>query len=157
MNRALLIDTPLGPMTVTASEEAVIGVRFGSESSPEAVRCSEAEAPEVLRRAAGELCDYFTGKLRRFTVPLAPQGSAFQMRVWEALRTIGYGETRTYKEIAVQIGHSRSYRAVGMANNRNPIAILIPCHRVIGSDGSLTGYAGGIGIKEWLLDFERRH
>lgn len=157
MKRALLIDTPLGPMTVTASEEAVIGVRFGSESSPEAVRCSEVEAPEVLRRAAGELCDYFTGKLRRFTVPLAPQGSAFQMRVWEALRTIGYGETRTYKEIAVQIGHSRSYRAVGMANNRNPIAILIPCHRVIGSDGSLTGYAGGIGIKEWLLDFERRH
>lgn len=157
MKRALLIDTPLGPMTVTASEQSILGVRFGSEPPLGAMPCSEAEAPEVLRRAADELCDYFTGKLRRFTVPLAPQGSAFQMRVWEALRTIGYGETRTYKEIAVQIGHSRSYRAVGMANNRNPIAILIPCHRVIGSDGSLTGYAGGIGIKEWLLDFERRH
>lgn len=99
---------------------------------------------------------YFAGSRRRFTLPLAPEGTPFQQKVWEALRNIPYGETRTYKQIAIQIGHNQSFRAVGMANNRNPIVIVVPCHRVIGYDGKLTGYAGGLDIKEQLLELERR-
>ena len=93
---------------------------------------------------------------RDFTLPLAPEGTPFQQKVWEALRTIPYGETRTYKEIAIQIGHNQSFRALGMANNRNPIVVVVPCHRVIGYDGKLTGYAGGLDVKEQLLELERR-
>lgn len=156
MKNSLQIDTPLGRMTLTASPQAVIEVRFGEEVPLGSVLCSDEEAPALLRQTARELGDYFAGRLRRFTVPLAPQGSEFQKKVWRALQTIPYGETRTYKDIALQIGHDLSYRAVGMANNRNPIAILIPCHRVIGYDGKLTGYAAGLDIKGWLLDFERR-
>lgn len=155
MKRSLQIDTPLGAMTVTASERSIIEVRFCTEPPVGSVPCSEAKAPELLRQAARELKEYFAGERQRFTVPLAPQGSEFQKKVWDALQTIPYGETRTYKDIAIQIGHNLSYRAVGMANNRNPIAILIPCHRVIGYDGKLTGYAAGIGIKERLLDLEK--
>lgn len=155
MKRSLQIDTPLGTMTVTASERSIIEVRFCTEPPVGSVPCSEAKAPELLRQAARELKEYFAGERQRFTVPLAPQGSEFQKKVWDALQTIPYGETRTYKDIAIQIGHNLSYRAVGMANNRNPIAILIPCHRVIGYDGKLTGYAAGIGIKERLLDLEK--
>lgn len=155
MKRSLQIDTPLGTMTITASERSIIEVRFCTEPPVGSVPCSEAKAPELLRQAARELKEYFAGERQRFTVPLAPQGSEFQKKVWDALQTIPYGETRTYKDIAIQIGHNLSYRAVGMANNRNPIAILIPCHRVIGYDGKLTGYAAGIGIKERLLDLEK--
>lgn len=155
MRHTLQLDTPVGTMTVTASEHAVTDVRFGAEVPLGAMSCREQEAPEVLRRAAAELREYFDRKRHRFTVPLAPRGSEFQKKVWDALQTIPYGETRTYKDIAIQIGHNLSYRAVGMANNRNPIAILIPCHRVIGYDGKLTGYAAGIGIKERLLDLEK--
>lgn len=155
MRHTLQLDTPVGTMTVTASERSIIEVRFCTEPPVGSVPCSEAEAPELLRQAACELREYFAGKRQRFTVPLAPQGSEFQKKVWDALQTIPYGETRTYKDIAIQIGHNLSYRAVGMANNRNPIAILIPCHRVIGYDGKLTGYAAGIGIKERLLDLEK--
>ena len=110
----------------------------------------------LLRRAAEEIGDYFAGLRRDFTLPLAPEGTPFQQKVWEALRTIPYGETRTYKEIAIQIGHNQSFRAVGMANNRNPIVVVVPCHRVIGYDGKLTGYAGGLDVKEQLLELERR-
>lgn len=155
MRHTLQLDTPVGTMTVTASEHAVTDVRFGAEVPLGAMSRREQEAPEVLRRAAAELREYFDRKRHRFTVPLAPRGSEFQKKVWDALQTIPYGETRTYKDIAIQIGHNLSYRAVGMANNRNPIAILIPCHRVIGYDGKLTGYAAGIGIKERLLDLEK--
>lgn len=155
MRHTLQLDTPVGTMTVTASECSIVEVRFCTEPPVGSLPCSEAEAPELLRQAARELKEYFAGERQRFTVPLAPQGSEFQKKVWDALQTIPYGETRTYKDIAIQIGHNLSYRAVGMANNRNPIAILIPCHRVIGYDGKLTGYAAGIGIKERLLDLEK--
>lgn len=155
MKNSLQIDTPLGRMTLTANPQAVTEVRFGEEVPLGSVLCSGEEAPELLRQTARELGEYFAGRRRRFTLPLAPQGSEFQKKVWRALQTIPYGETRTYKDIALQIGHDLSYRAVGMANNRNPIAILIPCHRVIGYDGKLTGYAAGLDVKEWLLDFEK--
>lgn len=172
-------------MTLTASEQAIVGLCFGGElpAGAELVAggaelrargdetCAAgaelaagktgdetgAEIPPLLRRAAEELGEYLAGRRHDFTVPLDPRGTDFQRQVWQALRSIPYGETRTYGQIAEQIGRPHAARAVGMANNRNPIAILIPCHRVIGSDGSMTGYAAGIAIKERLLALERRH
>ncbi len=156
MTHSLQLETPVGPVTVTASDDAVTGLRFGTELPEGSLLCREEDATPLLRETARQLREYFAGERRSFTLPLAPQGSEFQKKVWKALQTIPYGETRTYKQIAEQIGHNLAFRAVGMANNRNPIGILIPCHRVIGYDGRMTGYAAGIGIKERLLDGEKR-
>lgn len=150
------LETPIGPLTVTATKKAVTAIRFGTQVPEGSARCTAVEATPLLRKAAEEIGEYFAGSQRKFTLPLAPEGSPFQQKVWEALRTIPYGETRTYKQIAIQIGHNQSFRAVGMANNRNPIVIVVPCHRVIGYDGKLTGYAGGLDIKEQLLALEKR-
>ena len=135
MTYTLQLETPVGPVTITATGEAVTQIRFGT-----AVPEGSAAVPET---AATPLL-------------LAPAGTPFQQSVWQALQTILYGETRTYGHIAMQIGHNKSFRAVGMANNRNPIVIVIPCHRVLGYDGKLTGYAGGLDIKERLLALEKR-
>lgn len=113
------------------------------------------EETPLLREAHGQLQAYFAGQLRRFTLPLRPQGTPFQQTVWELLREIPYGTTATYGEIASRAGNPKASRAVGMANNRNPIAIFIPCHRVIGSNGRLVGYAGGLDLKRLLLDIEQ--
>ena len=156
MTHSLQLETPVGPVTVTASDDAVTGLRFGTELPEGSLLCREEDATPLLRETARQLREYFAGERRSFTLLLAPQGSEFQKKVWKALQTIPYGETRTYKQIAEQIGHNLAFRAVGMANNRNPIGILIPCHRVIGHDGRLTGYAGGLGIKERLLDLEKK-
>ena len=156
MTHSLQLETPVGPVTVTASDDAVTGLRFGTELPEGSLLCREEDATPLLRETARQLREYFAGERRSFTLPLAPQGSEFQKKVWAALQTIPYGETRTYRQIAEQIGHNLAFRAVGMANNRNPIGILIPCHRVIGYDGRMTGYAAGIGIKERLLDGEKR-
>lgn len=150
------LETPIGPLTITATKKAVTAIRFGTQVPEGSTPCTGAEATPLLRKAAEEIGDYFAGSRRKFTLPLAPEGTPFQQKVWEALRTIPYGETRTYKQIAIQIGHNQSFRAVGMASNRNPIAIVVPCHRVIGYDGKLTGYAGGLNIKEQLLELEKR-
>ncbi|WP_069384490.1 methylated-DNA--[protein]-cysteine S-methyltransferase [Halomonas caseinilytica] len=109
---------------------------------------------EITERARQQLAEYFAGERRDFDLPLAPEGTDFQRRVWEALATIPFGETRNYAEIAEQLRCKGGQRAVGAANGKNPIAIVVPCHRVIGSDGRLTGYAGGIGRKQWLLAHE---
>ncbi|SHK76234.1 methylated-DNA--[protein]-cysteine S-methyltransferase [Halomonas caseinilytica] len=109
---------------------------------------------EITERARQQLAEYFAGERREFDLPLAPEGTDFQQRVWEALTTIPYGQTRNYAEIAEQLRCKGGQRAVGAANGKNPIAIVVPCHRVIGSDGRLTGYAGGIGRKQWLLAHE---
>ena len=156
MTYSMQLETPIGPLTVTATKKAVTAIRFGTEVPEGSARCTAAEATPLLREAAEEIGEYFAGSRRKFTLPLAPEGSPFQQKVWEALRTIPYGETRTYKQIAIQIGHNQSFRAVGMANNRNPIVIVVPCHRVIGYDGKLTGYAGGLDVKEQLLALEKR-
>ena len=150
------LETPIGPLTITATKKAVTAIRFGTQVPEGSTPCTGAEATPLLRKAAEEIGDYFAGSRRKFTLPLAPEGTPFQQKVWKALRTIPYGETRTYKEIAIQIGHNQSFRAVGMASNRNPIAIVVPCHRVIGYDGKLTGYAGGLDVKEQLLALEKR-
>lgn len=113
------------------------------------------EAQEILEQAAREIGEYFEGKRRAFAVPTAAAGTPFQQAVWNALKEIPYGETRTYGEIARRIGHPRASRAVGQANNRNPLPIVVPCHRVIGASGALTGYAGGLAVKVRLLELER--
>ena len=112
-------------------------------------------AQEVLAQAAREIGEYFAGRRRAFTVPTAAAGTPFQQAVWNALKKIPYGETRSYGEIARRIGHPRASRAVGQANNRNPLPIVVPCHRVIGTSGALTGYAGGLAVKVRLLELER--
>lgn len=144
---------PFGNFRLVAVENALIGCK----------RCQEVATPlskipqnEILRNTAEQLENYFTGKLRNFELAVAPQGTPFQRSVWQALCKIPYAETRTYKEIAEAIGRSGAYRAVGGANNRNPIAIIIPCHRVIGANGDLIGYAGGLDMKANLLELEKR-
>lgn len=111
----------------------------------------------MLARAAAQLAAYFAGERRDFDLPLAPQGTPFQQRVWDALLAIPYGAVRSYGDVARAIGRPAASRAVGAANGRNPIAIIVPCHRVIGASGQLTGYGGGLPTKRWLLEHEQRH
>ena len=151
MTSAWTRETPIGPLTLTEEAGALTGVLFGSHAPQGALL---AETP-LIRQAFAQLEEYFHGERTAFDLPLNARGTLFQRRCWQALLEIPYGQTRTYKQIAQEIGHRRSFRAVGMASNRNPIAIFIPCHRVIGYDGKLTGYAAGIGIKERLLDLEK--
>lgn len=150
---SLNILSPFGPYTITGTESAITRLKFARE----AVLSSEEEreaAPAVLRQCAQELAEYFAGERKTFTVPLAPEGTEFQQRDWAELQRIPFGETRSYGEIAVALGNPAASRAVGLANNRNPISILIPCHRVIGANGSLTGYAAGCDVKRALLNLE---
>lgn len=145
--------SPIGPLTLHSNGAAITGLEFDDPKHPleEHPRGDDA----VLMQARRELDDYFAGKRTRFTVPTAAHGTPFQQRVWAALRKIPYGATRTYGEQAEAIGSPRASRAVGLANGRNPIAIIVPCHRVIGSNGSLTGFGGGLHRKKFLLDLER--
>lgn len=144
----LLIDSPVGPLTLSGTETALTKLAFGD--ARQAGACS---AP-VLEQAAQELAEYFSGTRRDFTVPLAPEGSDFQQKVWAALRSVPYGTTASYKDIAVQTGKPGAAVAVGQANSKNPIPVIIPCHRIIGANGKLTGYTGGLHIKKALLRLE---
>lgn len=126
----------------------------GCEKLTDAHRAEAEKETPVLRDAFRQLEKYFAGKLREFTLPLAPHGTPFQQAVWAELQKIPFGQTATYGEIARRVGNPQASRAVGMANNRNPIAIFIPCHRVVGASGKLVGYAGGIDKKQWLLTLE---
>jgi methylated-DNA-[protein]-cysteine S-methyltransferase len=141
--------SPLGDLLLFGDEQALRGVYMDAKAPPAWRRSDEAFA------AAGEQLDqYFAGERRDFDLPLDLRGTPFQRRVWQALLTIPYGETRSYGELAAQIGRPDRPRAVGAANGRNPVSIVVPCHRVIGSDGGLTGYGGGLARKRWLLDHE---
>ena len=139
--------TPIGWITLTAKYDGLTKVEFGKIGS-------EYGSSKILSQAVMELDEYFMGSRREFTVPLCPSGTKFQMTVWNSLRKIPYGAIPSYSDIADDIGRPSATRAVGMANNKNPLPIFIPCHRVIGGDGSLTGYAGGTDIKRKLLDLE---
>lgn len=143
-----VIETPIGPITLRSDGQALTAAHFGNLAQ------SGHSACEILDRAERELREYFAGERREFDIPLHPAGTEFQRRVWAALREIPYGQTATYRDIALRVEKPKGFRAVGMANNRNPIPIFIPCHRVVGSDGSLTGYAGGMAAKQFLLDLE---
>lgn len=140
-------ESPVGNLILSSNETHLLQLGFGTASQHQ--HC------DVLDEAITQLDAYFAGKLNVFTLPLLLQGTSFQQKVWNQLRTIEYGKTVSYAEIAKDVGSEKAFRAVGMANNRNPIAIIIPCHRVIGKDGSLTGYAGGLNVKEQLLAFEK--
>jgi AraC family transcriptional regulator of adaptative response/methylated-DNA-[protein]-cysteine methyltransferase len=152
------IESPVGTLLAGAVEEGVCRLEFADRRATEARPGSlPATAPGEHRHLATlrrELGAYFAGKLSRFAVPLAVRGTEFQVKVWEALRRIPHGETRSYADIAREIGRPSAVRAVARANGDNRIAVLIPCHRVIGSDGSLTGYGGGLWRKEKLLEIE---
>ncbi len=150
MKYAAIVDTPIGLLTLVDEGGALVEVRFGQ-------RCDDSKLSQtpLLQQAARELKEYFEGQRKAFTVPLQPRGTPFQQKCWAALLQIPYGETRTYGQQAAMIGNPKACRAVGMGNNRNPLPIFIPCHRVVGANGSLTGYAGGLNIKEKLLQIER--
>ena len=146
----LTFETPLGAMALESSGGATL--RHGRRGEPLAP--STGSPSSLLEEGRAQLLDYLAQKRRAFDLPLCPQGTAFQRRVWEALCRIPWGETRTYGQLAQSIGAPKAARAVGQANHRNPIPIFIPCHRVIGADGTLTGYAGGLHFKQLLLQLE---
>lgn len=149
--RAMMVTSPVGPLRLVENGSALTHLCFGHEKAPEGTEFGETA---LLSAAAGQLAEYFNGRRRSFDLPLAPFGTEFQRRVWAELRLIPYGETRFYAQVAEALGQPGASRAVGQANNRNPLAIIIPCHRVLGRDGQLTGYAGGVEIKEYLLKLE---
>ena len=150
-----LLSTPIGDVIVWGDGEGVSGLEFTDlfRATDVRTRCKRDDA--AFESVATQLAAYFAGELTTFDVPLAISGTPFQQRVWTALRAIPFGSTTTYGTLAAQLGVPRATRAVGAANGRNPISIIIPCHRLIGADGSLTGYGGGMHRKQWLLAHER--
>ena len=147
---SLTFDSPIGLLTLIGTGEALTSICFDTPGYP-------FNPSPLLLKALSELREYFAGERREFDIPLAPEGTEFQQKVWKALEEIPYGETRSYGEIAQAVGSPRAARAVGLANNKNPIPIMIPCHRVIGADGAMTGYAGGVENKQFLLKLEKKH
>jgi methylated-DNA-[protein]-cysteine S-methyltransferase len=145
-----IVDSPIGDLLLTAEEGRITGLHF----SPFAIGPEWRHDPRALHDAATQLQEYFAGDRTEFDLPLSPEGTDFQRRVWALLREIPYGETTTYGTLARELGDPKTVRAVGLANGRNPIAVIIPCHRVIGADGSLTGFGGGLDRKRALLDLE---
>jgi methylated-DNA-[protein]-cysteine S-methyltransferase len=150
------MDSVVGKLKLVATDKGLAAILW-EDDNPRRVRLglvSENGKHPVLRETEKQLGEYFAGKRKRFSLKLDAKGTVFQNQVWEALRTIPYGETRSYGQIATQIGNARAMRAVGAANAKNPISIIVPCHRVIGASGRLTGFAGGLDVKEHLLSLE---
>jgi len=151
-------DYPIGPVGIIEEEGAISGVFFKNKKKSPSLNAAfknaaVAETP-LIKKTAAQLKEYFAGTRKKFDVPLLLRGTDFQVAAWNALRTIPHGKTCAYKDIATLAGNPKACRAAGMANNRNPIVIIVPCHRVIGADGSLTGYGGGLEVKEYLLKLE---
>ena len=144
-----LIDSPVGLLTLRAEDGALTAILFGDQ------RTGLPGSDQILDQAEAELKEYFAGERKEFTVPVRLTGTEFQKKVWAALAEIPYGRTATYGEIAARIGKPKACRAVGTANHHNPVPIIVPCHRVIGAGGSLTGYGGGLEVKAYLLTLER--
>lgn len=145
--------SPVGELTLTSDGDAITGLYMVQHLAYADLKKGSCDA-KPFQRTIQQLKEYFEGKRRSFDLLLSPEGTGFQQRVWKALSAIGYGETKSYGEIARSLGAPNASRAVGLANSKNPISIIIPCHRVIGANGKLTGYAGGIKAKEWLLRHE---
>lgn len=150
-----IIDSPICQILLAGDEEGLKHVIFLKGEKQVEIPDNWVKNNELFREAEMQLEAYFSGKLKSFDLKLASEGTDFQKAVWKALCEIPYGETRTYKDIASCIGKPKACRAVGLANNRNPIAIIVPCHRVIGSNGKLVGYASGLDVKEFLLKLEK--
>jgi len=151
MLATMTLRSPVGTLCLCAEDDRLTELHLPHRSVP----VGRPHRSEVLARAAAQLTEYFAGQRRTFDLPLAPRGTAFQTGVWRALAEIPFGETCSYGDLARAIGRPAASRAVGAANGRNPIAIILPCHRVIGASGELTGYGGGLPMKRWLLDHER--
>ena len=146
---------PIGDILLVADDSGLRELHLpGSFEAPDAAVSALEEGSAVLAQALEQLEAYFGGELTHFDLPLAAEGTDFQLRVWRALADIPYGTTESYGSVAARVGNPKASRAVGMANNRNPLAIVLPCHRVIGADGRLVGYGGGLWMKEWLLQHE---
>ncbi|MGW2640453.1 methylated-DNA--[protein]-cysteine S-methyltransferase [Streptomyces sp. NPDC001348] len=156
MKQHTVIDSPYGPLTLVAGEDGVLCGLYMTDQRhrpPEETFGDRDDTP--FAEARDQLAAYFAGELKEFTLELRLEGTPFQRSVWDQLRRIPYGETRSYGELAAALGKPAASRAVGLANGRNPVGIIVPCHRVIGSGGALTGYGGGLDRKQRLLDFER--
>lgn len=153
MGNGFYYETEIGKIGIVENGTAITNMYFG-DIIPQDVDIQETP---LLKKANEELQEYFSGKRKNFDLPLKAEGTDFQRKVWKALQEIPYGETCSYKDIAENIGNIKASRAVGMANNKNPIFIFIPCHRVIGSNGKLVGYAAGLDVKERLLEMEKRN
>ncbi|MEX0847679.1 MAG: methylated-DNA--[protein]-cysteine S-methyltransferase [Ilumatobacteraceae bacterium] len=157
MTTITTMESPIGPLTVGATDR---GIRFvmwhDDQRRPPDDGDAGRAADAILAAGCAQLAEYFRGERTEFDLPLDPVGTPFQHTAWAALRTIDYGSTVSYGEQARRMGDARKARAVGAANGRNPIGIIVPCHRVVGADGSLTGFAGGLSSKAWLLDHERQ-
>jgi methylated-DNA-[protein]-cysteine S-methyltransferase len=151
--RKAIILSPAGLLEIVSEDGFITAVNFREEGEE---TVDLARLPSVLRKCIDELKAYFAGELRSFSIPLKQQGSEFQQRVWNELLNIPFGKTISYLDLARRLGDPKVIRAAGTANGRNQLAIIVPCHRVIGSDGSLTGYAGGLGRKQWLLEHEQK-
>ncbi|MCL1848117.1 MAG: methylated-DNA--[protein]-cysteine S-methyltransferase [Clostridiales bacterium] len=149
------MDTPIGWISISEDGKGICGLYFVQPDMLEGqAGWAKSSGEPLLREAASQLQAYFRGNLQRFDLPVSLRGTPFQVDDWHALMTIPYGETRSYKQIAEQIGRPKAFRAVGMANHRNPVSIIIPCHRVIGHHGAMVGYGGGVWRKEYLLAHE---
>ena len=146
-----VVDSPIDPLLLVGDETGLRELWMAPHDPPPGAERDD----DVLAAAAAQLGEYFAGERLAFDLPLVPTGTPFQQRVWSALREIPYGRTTTYGELATGLGQPTASRAVGLANGRNPIAVIVPCHRVIGADGSLTGFGGGLPRKRWLLEHER--
>ncbi|OPJ54728.1 methylated-DNA--[protein]-cysteine S-methyltransferase [Clostridium chromiireducens] len=155
MQSIFYYNTEIGKIGIEENGAAITKIFFINEDLQEDI--SEKSETELIKEAIRQLNEYFQGKRNVFDLPLEPKGTEFQKRVWNALKEIPFGETKSYGDIAKIIGNEKAARAVGMANNKNPIPIIIPCHRVIGSNGKLIGYAGGLDIKEKLLKIEKNY
>lgn len=141
--------SPVGMIQITAIDDAIVDISFVEKEKAQGSNSS------ILRQATTELSEYLIGKRKNFTFKMAPKGTPFQQKVWQQLLEIPYGKTTSYQEIAERVGSPKAVRAVGAANGKNPIGIVVPCHRVIGKNGKLTGYAGGLDRKLWLLELEQ--
>ncbi|MCB9536953.1 MAG: methylated-DNA--[protein]-cysteine S-methyltransferase [Myxococcales bacterium] len=146
-----VIETPAGPLRIEGDADGVTAITFAPDAAPDL-----GQPPAALAPAAEQLRDYFAGARRAFDLRLAPRGTDFQRLVWASLQTVPFGHTTTYAALAEALGRPTATRAVGAANGQNPWAVVVPCHRVVGANGHLTGYAGGVAIKRWLLDHEGR-
>lgn len=153
--REAWMESPVGALRLLSDGEALVGVTMEDRAGGPRLDSADGRGDPLLEKARRELAEWFAGERTTFSLPLRPRGTPFQLEVWRALCEIPFGETRTYGEIAARLGRPSASRAVGAANGRNPIGIVVPCHRVIGADGTLTGYAGGMERKRWLLEHER--
>ena len=149
------LESPIGPLLLTSDGEALTGLYLTAHQGGPEIAADWLEAPGLFTDATVQLGQYFSGTRKIFDLTLQPQGTPFQREVWRALLQIPHGQTLSYGELAARLGKPNASRAVGLANGRNPLSIVVPCHRVIGADGSLTGYGGGMARKAWLLAHEQ--